>query len=134
MTTDPTTTPADAPQAPEDPAAVPVAPPLEPPADEGEKPTAEETLNSLTGYDEIAVSKAFGSEILDLADKRQTAFTRALVFVLMRRAGSRDRDAFETVMHMGLGDVQAHFREEELDPDDPETPAGEGPRPPAQRP
>lgn len=94
------------------------------------KITAEEMMESLTGFDEIAISKSWGHEVLELAEHAPTTFTRSLVFVLMRRAGMSDPEAKQAVMEMTLKDVQGHFAEpeEEVMADEPSTAQGKGVR------
>lgn len=91
-----------------------------------DKITAEEMMESLTGFDEVAIAKHWAAEVLDLAEHKPTTFTRSLVFVLMRRGGMSDHEAKEAVMNMTLKEVQGHFTEEEEEPvpDDPSTESG----------
>jgi len=88
--------------------------------------SAEEFMNSLTGFDEIAIEKAFGLDILDMPEKRQTAFLRALVFVAKRREGLKDADAKAAALGMTLGEILAAFKADdvEVDPEDPVTEQG----------
>lgn len=94
------------------------------------KPSAEEVMESLTGFDEIAIAQSFGLQVLKLADEQPTMLTRALVFILLRRdEGLRDPDAKQRVMEMSLKQVQAQLVDDEdevLEGDVPVTPAGKG--------
>lgn len=78
------------------------------------KPSVEETFLSVNGFDDIAVEQKFGKELSDLSPVKTT---RALVFVLKRRDGSSDADAFRAVMEMGLGDLNECFSDGEAAPE-----------------
>lgn len=86
----------------------------------------EEFLDSLTGFDEIAIEKAFGADITSLLTKQATMSMRALVFVARRRDGLSDAEARKSVMEAPLSEVKAFFPDEEpeVTPDDPATEAG----------
>lgn len=87
--------------------------------------TADEFLESLTGFDEIAIEKAFGADVMALADTRQSAFIRSLVFVQHRRDGLKDLEAKAAALAMTLGEVLAAFDDDdEVDPEDPVTDSG----------
>jgi hypothetical protein len=73
--------------------------------------TAEEVLDSLTGFDEMAIKQHFGSPISDLATD-QSMLARALVFVLRRRDGKSDDDSRNDVLAMSLKEVLGYFSEE----------------------
>lgn len=91
-----------------------------------QKVTADEFLESMNGFDEIAIEQRFGDDVLNLAQKQPTRFTRALVFVLLRRDGKSDAEAYQSVMEMGLGAVQNYFadEEDEVMPEEPTSAAG----------
>lgn len=81
---------------------------------------------TLTGFDEIAVAKAFGSDIAELREAPMR-FLRALAFVHQRRAGAKDGEAFKTAMTMTIAEVGNYFADDEpdpIDPDDPESDEG----------
>ncbi|GAB3990119.1 hypothetical protein [Nocardioides marmoraquaticus] len=81
------------------------------------KLTGQEVANSLTGFDEIAIKQAFGNS-LDQLDPITVA--RACGFVLMRRSGQGDRDAYHSVMSMTQGSLQDLFAvEDDVDDRDP---------------
>jgi len=89
------------------------------------KLSAEETFESLTGFDEIAISQAFKADVSDLAQNRATTFTRALYFVLLRRDGKSDTDAKKTALETRLGDVLDNFADEDdVDPSEPDSESG----------
>ena len=73
--------------------------------------TAEEVLDSLTGFDEMAIKQHFGAPISDLATD-QSMLARALVFVLRRRDGNSDDDARNQVLAMSLKEILGFFSEE----------------------
>lgn len=85
--------------------------------------TAREALNSLNGFDEIAIEKAFGKP-LDELDGRATV--RSVIFVLEKRAGSSDKDAKAYALGVAMGKLDDHFdtAPDEIDEDDPETEQG----------
>lgn len=93
-----------------------------------DRPSMEEFVESLTGYEEIAIEKAFGAAVVSLLDTNPTMSARALVFVARKRDGMKDQEARKAVMEMRLGDVQGFFPDEEpeVDEDNPVTDAGKG--------
>lgn len=101
-----------------------------------QKITTDEVIDSLTGFDEEAIEKQFGAPWQTLAAGRSTAFLRAMIFATRRQAGVADLDARQQVMEMTLRECQNLFGEEdeELDPDEPDTPAGKDASGPASRP
>ncbi len=92
------------------------------------KITAEDMIQSLTGFDEIAIAKHFGHEWGALIETSPVTFTRALVFVQKRRDGENDPDAKNSALSLTLKQVNDFFAEDdpELNPDEPETASGEG--------
>jgi hypothetical protein len=76
--------------------------------------TADEVFESLTGFDEIAISTVFGHAISTLEDDR-SMMARALVFVLNRRDGLTDVDAKAAAMEIRIGDLLTYFAEESLE-------------------
>lgn len=88
--------------------------------------TIEEVMESLTGFDEIAIANHFGAEWMELAEKRPTAYSRALVFVHKRRQGLNDHEAKQAALEMPLRDVTSYFKEDEPEifPDEPVTETG----------
>lgn len=90
------------------------------------KPTYTESVEALTGFDEIAIEKTFKH---DLDSLRFSMQLRALVFVASRRNGANDKDAYEQAMSLTVKDLNGSFspeQDEEIDEDEPETPMGEG--------
>ena len=64
---------------------------------------------SLSGFDQIAIRQTF-RERLDQLAADGTMFMRALLFVLERREGMADPDAFRLVMNLPLEDVVSRFK------------------------
>lgn len=83
---------------------------------------------SLNGFDELAITKQFGEDVAQL-QPRPFTFLRALVFVHQRRDGLKDREAFQAAQELPIGVLQDYFTDEpdDLDPDDPDSPAGKEP-------
>lgn len=77
----------------------------------------EEISESLNYFDEIAITKHFGQEWTDLSS---TITLRALAFILERRNGLTDKDAFHKVTHMRLADVNDYFTFDHADAQPPE--------------
>jgi hypothetical protein len=75
-------------------------------AGEAGKQSVDEIAGSLTGFDEIAIQQMFRGDMSDLSP---TMTARALVFVLKRREGLSDKDAYSAVMHLPLGEVNDSF-------------------------
>lgn len=72
-------------------------------------PLASETVNSFTGFDEIAIARYFQK---DMSELPATTSMRAMLFVLKRREGTKDSDAYKFVMSMPLGEVTGSFADE----------------------
>lgn len=72
----------------------------------------EQVAGSCTGFDELAIERAFGRELTDLGES--TRALRALLFVVRRRGGLSDTDAYRAVMNLSLDELMGHFEE----PDD----------------
>lgn len=90
--------------------------------------TMTETAQSLTGFEEVAITKAFGRSIETLANESLAMMGRGLVFVLERRNGADDKTAKQTAMEMPRSGLDAYFPDdpgdEEIDPDNPVTESG----------
>ncbi|KRF19663.1 hypothetical protein [Nocardioides sp. Soil796] len=80
---------------------------------EEKKITADEFIESLTGFEEIAIAKAFGDEVFNLAQNKETMFVRALVFVHFKREGSNDPEAKKQALSMTLKAAQSMFADED---------------------
>lgn len=73
--------------------------------------TPDEVFESLNGFDEIAIERAFG-EITSLKD-RPMFFLRALVFIERRREGLNDKDAKQAAMDATMRDLTDYFATDE---------------------
>jgi hypothetical protein len=93
------------------------------------RPTHTEMINSLTGWDEIAISKHFGRDYFDLTGSN---VVRALAFVQERRNGLSDVDAKEAALKLTIGACNDLFQAEpeDEDPDAPDSAAGKEPSAP----
>jgi hypothetical protein len=92
---------------------------------------ANELTDTLNGYDELAISKAFGEDISQVK-ARPLMFLRALAFVDFRRQGIKDGAAYKAAMELLSKDLADHFPDDpdELDPEDPVTESGKDESPP----
>lgn len=90
--------------------------------------TANEMLESLTGFDEVAMATHFGAEALELAEKKPTMLTRALAFVHMTREGKPAPQAKKDAMGLTIRQANDYFQEyeDEVMPEEPVTEQGEG--------
>ena len=98
---------------------------IEQPPVADDRPSSREVVDSLTGYDEVAIEKRFGRDIEDLAENTGTTFLRALMFTLKRREGLSDGDAHTAVMSMTFAELREAFAPD-ADADLPGSPVGEG--------
>lgn len=80
--------------------------------DTGARLTMSEAVKSLTGFDEIAVEARFRREFVELG---KTMTVRAVAFVLHRRGGMTDGDAYQAAMSAPLSALNDLFAPE---PDD----------------
>lgn len=94
------------------------------------KHSATEVSESLTGYDEIAITQNFGA--IEALDGNMPA--RALAFVLFRRQGQKDADAKHTAMSVPAKTLAEMFEDDEVIPDDPVTESGKDSSPPESEP
>jgi len=81
---------------------------------------ADEVSKSINGFDQIAVRQMFRERLDQLAGDA-AMFMRALLFVVERRGGANDADAFRAVMSLGLSDVYDRFADKEgpdVEPED----------------
>lgn len=80
--------------------------------------TVEEIADSLTGFDEIAIKKAFGVPFSALApdEKGQGGdvfqFLRSLAFTHRRREGDNDVTAYNAAQGLTTAEVNGYFAEE----------------------
>lgn len=93
-----------------------------------DKITASEMLQTLTGFEELAIEKHMGVDPYADGERKPLKVMRALTFVNATRQGLDAVKARQQAMDMPMSQVQEQFADEEpeLDPENPETPAGEG--------
>lgn len=72
---------------------------------------------SINGFEQIAIRQTFRERLDSLAGDG-TMFMRALLFVLEKRDGASDGDAFRNVMLLGLDDVVSRFKGDDAAPDE----------------
>jgi len=90
--------------------------------------TAEEVFDSLTGFDEIAITQQFGRTVADLAQNDATMFARTLIFVVNRRDGISDDEARNGALGLTMKEFSTYFAEpseEESEKDEPVGPQPE---------
>ena len=75
--------------------------------------TGDEMFESLNGFDEIAIAKAFGRSVQTLAREDEITFLRALTFVDFRRNGRTDAEAHTDAMNLTIGMLNDYFAEAE---------------------
>lgn len=87
--------------------------------------TADEMMESLTGFDEIFIRKHFERPIDVLGGADRLQFLRALIFTHYRREGEKEVSAYKAAQGLTLVEIKGYFAEDdELVPDDPVTDAG----------
>lgn len=81
--------------------------------------SADEFADTLTGFDEIAIKKAFGIPFSSLAPDEKGSrgdafqFLRCLIFVHRRRQGDNDITAYNAAQNLVMGDVVHYFADED---------------------
>lgn len=78
-----------------------------------EKVTVSEMIESLTGFEEIAIAKAFDSDIFGLLNRAPTTAGRALVFIDRKRGGETDKEAKNHALSLTLKAVDEYYAEDE---------------------
>ena len=87
-------------------------------ADELELLDADELAKSINGFEQIAIRERF-REKLETLTEDGTMFMRSLLFVVEKRDGKKDSDAYSAVMTMPLQEVVEKFKgEDDLDEED----------------
>lgn len=86
--------------------------------------TATDVVRSLTGYDELAIAKHYGADVVELQE-RPLMFLRALMFVMERRGGAKDAEAYRIAMSATGAEVNDYFPDDPAHNDDPESPTTE---------
>ena len=84
-----------------------------------EKALLSEVVESLTGYEEEAIHKAFGHYVGDL--ETMTMIQRGALFILKRREGLDTAKAKDAAMSVTIKGLSDHFVDEDAD-DDPDLP------------
>lgn len=90
------------------------------------KITPTEATESLTGFDEIAIKQRFGTPVGLLGQQDPTQYMRALAFVIYRRDGKPDAEAYQMAQDARIGDLNDMFASPKKK-DDPESDFGEQP-------
>lgn len=93
-----------------------------------DRPTIDEFIDTLTGFEEIAIKGAFGEKPAELGAHDRTGVVRSLFFVAKKREGLKDNEAKHAALAATIGEVQAIFSDDddEPTPDDPITESGKG--------
>lgn len=89
--------------------------------------TFNEHLDSLTGFEELAIAQHFGFDITTLLDRSPSMAGRALIFsVHAREKETSPSDAYKAAMGLTMREVDDYFAAEEveIDEDEPETEQG----------
>ncbi|WP_323792423.1 hypothetical protein [Nocardioides sp.] len=92
-----------------------------------QKITATEMVQSLTGFEEIAIDQTMRVDPYTDGERKPMLVLRALVFVMHKREGHKDHEAREYALSMPMSELSEVFADEtpDLDPEEPETPSGE---------
>ena len=67
-----------------------------------------EIINSFTGWDEIAIEQLFRRSFARMGES--TLCLRAVDFVVRRRAGAADKDAYRSCMAMTYGELIERYQ------------------------
>lgn len=78
------------------------------------KKAIQNAVESMTGFDEIAVKQKFGAPLDSLLQQDRLQGLRAIVFVEIRREGKKDDEAFHRTQELSIKEVNARF----IKPDD----------------
>lgn len=92
--------------------------------------TFDEVLNSLNGFDEIALEKATGKTLDALIDGHKILMMRAVVAIdISRTENTRYQDAYQKAMLMPMGEIPEYFTEppDEVMPETPDSELGKEP-------
>lgn len=73
---------------------------------------ADEYLDSLTGWEEQAIAKAFGEDVSVLATTKPTAFLRSMAFVMFQREGDKFGEARARAMDTSLQQIRGLFTDD----------------------
>lgn len=72
-----------------------------------------EVLDSVTGFDEIAVKQKFGAPLSELMKSDGLQGARALIFVMEKHDGKSDPEAFHVCQSLRVADVNDRFSTED---------------------
>ena len=78
--------------------------------------TLSEMVESLTGYDELAIEKHFGAPISDLMNSKPTTGIRGLIFVHKTRENFSAVDAKKQAMELPMRGAMDYFASDEQEP------------------
>jgi hypothetical protein len=87
--------------------------------------TAEDVYESINGLDRIAIAQRFGQTSQHLAENDVEMFATALIFVVKRREGATDNEAYEAALLVTNKELKTFFAE----PSDEESGKDEPPEP-----
>lgn len=76
-----------------------------------ERLSPSDVISSFTGFDEIAIENLFRRSFATMGES--TLALRAAEFVVQRRAGLKDGDAYKAAMNMPFGDLTALYADED---------------------
>jgi hypothetical protein len=98
--------------------------------------SAEEFMDSLTGFDEIGIQKVFGAKPIELGRKDRSGLMRGLYMIAQRREGLSEAEAKKAALGATLKEVGDFFpdAEDEPMPEDPATESGKDERLPEPTP
>ena len=92
--------------------------------------TLNEILESMTGFDELAIDKHLGIDVFKIAASGEKALflQRAMIFVNLRHSGVTDTDAYKQSMEMSVKQTQDYFEADtDIDPEgDEDSESGKG--------
>lgn len=76
--------------------------------------TASEVFESMTGYEEVAIMQTFGANPQEVDEFGNTALVgtllgRSMVFILQRRDGKSDMDAYDAAMSLSTPALLDYF-------------------------
>lgn len=77
-----------------------------------ERESVEEVMSSFTGFDQIAIRQAFKESMAQLQQSDPLQLLYACAFVLKKREGMQDGQAYQTVQAMTLAEVQELFSDD----------------------
>lgn len=90
------------------------------------KQTAQQAIDSLTGFEELAIIQAFDRDINTLVQTSSTFAARALIFTELTRQGQPAKDAKKSALALKISELDDYFADDEDEPfaEEPATDAG----------